>query len=246
MKLECLGSSSSGNCYIFHPDNGKKLILECGVRYAEIQKAIGWNPSGVAGCIVSHEHRDHCKSLPEFIKSGVRCYGPPEVFRSFPLRTAFMCEELEPLKKSKVGDFTVFPLPVRHDVPCYGYVIDHPEMGKTLFLTDTMYCEYRVKGLSHVMIEANYSDEVLRQNIDHGIEPASMQKRLLESHMELGTTIRILRETDLQDVNEIVLLHLSARNADFAAFPERVIQSIGLPVYIARNRLLLSFNKEPY
>lgn len=246
MKLECLGSSSSGNCYIFHPDKGKKLILECGVKYTEIQKAIGWNPSDVAGCIVSHEHRDHCKSFPDLLKVGVRCYGLPEVFKSFSLKTAFMCEELDSMKKSRIGDFVVFPLPVKHDVPCLGYVIDHPEMGKTLFLTDTMYCEYRVKGLSHVMIEANYSDEVLKRNIDLGIEPASMQKRLLKSHMELGTTIKILQETDLQNVNEIVLLHLSSRNSNEDYFRLHVQESTQIPVFIAQRGLKIQFNKDIY
>lgn len=246
MELECLGSSSSGNCYIFHPDNGKKLILECGVKFSEIQKAIGWNPSEVAGCIISHEHRDHCKSLPELIKAGIRCYGLPEVFNSFTLKSSFMRECIKPLKKYNIGNFNIFTLPVRHDVPCLGYVISHQEMGKTLFLTDTMYCEYRIKGLSHVMIEANYSDDILQENIDKGIEPASMRNRLLESHMELGTTIKILRDSDLQDVNEIILLHLSARNADFQAFAIKVKESIHLPVYIAKNGVKIAFNKHPY
>lgn len=246
MKLECLGSSSSGNCYIFHPDRGKKLILECGVGYTDIQKAIGWNPSDVEGCIISHEHRDHCKCLPDLLKVGIQCYALSEVFKSFPLKSAFMCEELKPNKRVRIGAFTIFTLPVMHDVPCLGYVISHPEMGKTLFLTDTMYSEYRLTGLSHIMIEANYSDEILTRNIDQGIEPASMRNRLLKSHMELSTSIKILRETDLQNVNEVVLLHLSARNADSTAFAEQVEQSIGLPVYIARKPLKIEFSKFPY
>lgn len=246
MELECLGSSSAGNCYIFHPDKGKKLILECGVKYLEIQKAINWNPIDVAGCVVSHEHRDHCKSIPDLIKAGIKCYGLPEVFKSFSLKTEFMCNVLIVKKKIAIGDFIIFPLQVRHDVPCLGFVIDHEEMGKTLFLTDTMYSEYRVRDLSHIMIEANYSDSILERNIDIGIEPASMRTRLLESHMEIKTTQKILKETGLESVNEIILLHLSSRNADSQAFAKQIMDNVKIPVYVAKNGLKMSMNKFPY
>lgn len=246
MKLECLGSSSSGNCYIFHPDNDKKLILECGVRFSEIRKAIGFNPIDIEGCLVSHEHRDHCKSLPDILKAGIRCYALPEVFKSFSLQTEFMCKKIKPTNKFKIGNYKITPLAVKHDVPCLGFIINHPEMGNTLFLTDTMYTEYRVKGLHHIMIEANYCDEILTEKISKRLESASMRNRLLQSHMELGTTIKILKETDLQFVNEIILLHLSARNSNSRQFESQVIQSINRPVFIAKNGMIINFDKEPY
>lgn len=195
---------------------------------------------------MSHEHRDHCKALPGIIKSGIRCYALPEVFKSFPLRTRFMCEEMHPHEKIKIGEFSILPLPVMHDVPCLGFVISHKEMGNTLFLTDTMYTEYRIKGLSHIMIEANYADKILQDNIDAGFEPASMRSRLLNSHMELASTIRILKETDLDDVNEVILLHLSGRNGDKTDFRQRVMESIGKPTYIAENGLKIHLNKDIY
>lgn len=246
MKLECLGSSSSGNCYIFHPQIGKKLILECGVKYSEILMAIEFNPSEVCGCIISHEHRDHCKALPDILKAGIRCYALSEVFESFNLRTSFMCEQIKPLLKFRINDFLIIPLAIKHDVPCLGFVISHPEMGNTLFLTDTMYTEYRIKGLHHVMIEANYCDDILNRRIEQRLEKPFMRDRLLKSHMELATTIKILKETDLQSVNEIILLHLSARNSDFQQFKNQVIQNINRPVYIARNDMIINFNKNPY
>lgn len=246
MELSCLGSSSSGNCYIFRAKSGQMLILECGLRYSDIQKGIDWKPGDVAGCLMSHEHRDHCKSLPELIKAGIKCYALRDVFESFPLRTRFMCEEIHPLEKTEIGEFTILSLPVMHDVPCLGFVISHAEMGNTLFLTDTMYTEYRIKGLNHIMIEANYADRILQNNIDAGFEPASMRSRLLNSHMELASTIKILKETDLDDVNEVILLHLSGRNSDKIDFRKRIMESIGKPTYIAGNGLKILLNKDIY
>ncbi len=246
MILECLESSSAGNCYIFHASDGQKLIVECGVRYSDILKAIGWNPSKVAGCIITHEHRDHCESFPKMVKAGIKCYALPEVFESFGYTSNFMSERITPPNIFNVGKFMVKPFPVRHDVPCLGFIIAHKEMGSTMFLTDTMYTEFRPKGLNHIMIEANYSDEILQYNIDNREEPASMRDRLLASHMEIANTIKILNSTNLDFVNEVVLLHLSARNGNPTAFQARVKESITLPVYTASKRLKLNFNKTPY
>lgn len=62
MELKVLGSSSSGNCYII--DNGKEaLILEAGVRFQEVKKALGYNLRKVVGCLITHRHQDHAKYI---------------------------------------------------------------------------------------------------------------------------------------------------------------------------------------
>ena len=44
MELKVLGSSSSGNCYIL--DNGSEaLIIEAGIRFMEVKKALDFNIS---------------------------------------------------------------------------------------------------------------------------------------------------------------------------------------------------------
>ncbi|MEB3374489.1 hypothetical protein SFC43_18645 [Bacteroides sp. CR5/BHMF/2] len=48
MKLIVLGSSSSGNCYIL--DNGtESLIIEAGIRFQEVKKALDFNLRKVVG-----------------------------------------------------------------------------------------------------------------------------------------------------------------------------------------------------
>ena len=146
----------------------------------------------------------------------------------------------------KVGGFKVFVLPVVHDVPCVGFVIEHQEMGRLLFITDTMMFEYRLADLNHVMIEANYSDAILQQNIDRGFMSPAMRGRLLGSHMELQTTKEILRTTDLSAANEVILLHLSDGNSNAKGFAEEVRQIAGKPAYIARAGLEVNLDKLPY
>lgn len=56
MRLRCLASGSSGNCYILTDSNGKSLILDCGVPIMEIKKGLNWNIRGISGVIISHSH----------------------------------------------------------------------------------------------------------------------------------------------------------------------------------------------
>ena len=73
MQLKILGSSSAGNCYIF--DNGDEcLLLECGVNYRDIQVAVDFDMNKISGCLVSHEHGDHIKSISKVLGARIPCY----------------------------------------------------------------------------------------------------------------------------------------------------------------------------
>jgi phosphoribosyl 1,2-cyclic phosphodiesterase len=246
MVLKCLGSSSAGNCYILRSSlSDEVLIIEAGISMSEIKKALKFKISNIKGCIVSHEHQDHAKYIKEVLRCGIKVLALPDVFNHQGINNPF-CKEIEPMHGYKVGGFKILPLPVVHDVPCVGYLIEHEEMGKLIFITDTMMLEYKLPKLNHIMLEANYADEILQYNIDNGIVPVSMRDRLLHSHMELQTTKEILRANDLSSVNEVILLHLSGNNSDAGQFQREVQEASGKPVYIAKSGMEINLNKEPY
>jgi ribonuclease BN (tRNA processing enzyme) len=137
-------------------------------------------------------------------------------------------------------------LPLAHDVPCVGFIIDHPDMGRLFFATDTMMLEYKIPQVDHIMIEANYSDDVLRYNIENGITPSAMKDRLLHSHMELGTLIDIINDNDLTNVQELILLHLSGDNSDEQVFIREVSKNAGKPIYVAKSGMNINLSKTPY
>lgn len=166
MKLIVLGSSSSGNCYIL--DNGNEaLIIEAGIRFQEVKKALDFNLRKVVGCVVTHAHNDHAKYIKAMVDSGFHTLALREVWTAkgvWDSRSLVVKEG----KGYKMGNFKVLPFPACHDVPCVGYLIDHPDMGKMVFLTDSCMCEYQFKGLNHVLIECNYSDKKLIEAITAG------------------------------------------------------------------------------
>lgn len=246
MFLKCLGSGSSGNCYILEAADGEKLIIECGIPFRAIKQGLKYNLRGVVGCLVSHRHQDHSKALQDVLRCGIRVLSIKDVFVSQNAQKSPFCKIIEPMHGYAVGKFKVFVLEVVHDVPCVGFIIGHEEMGKLLFITDTMMLEYQLPRLNHIMIEANYSDAILQDNIERGVIPASMRERLLHSHMELQTCKEFLRANDLSNVNEIVLLHLSGNNSNPFDFIKQVKDITGKPVYVACKGIELSMNLKPY
>lgn len=245
MNLHILGSNSFGNCYILE-SRTEALIVEAGVRMADVKKALRWQMNKVVGCVVTHEHNDHAGHVAEMVATGVRVLALQEVFNTHGLAGKPFTKAVEPFKGYRIGGFLLQPVPVQHDVPCVGWIIQHADMGKLLFITDTVTFGYRVDGLNVVMIEANYADDIVAENIANGSMPEAMRPRLLNSHMEIGQTKAILADHDLTDVNAIVLVHLSDGNADEERFIREVQEQTGKTVYAANAGMTIDISKTPY
>jgi phosphoribosyl 1,2-cyclic phosphodiesterase len=155
MRLHIINSNSDGNCYLFTDNKGETLIVECGVRFERIKQALNFDLSRVVGCLVTHEHGDHCKGVRDAVQSGIDIYATAGTIKGLKC----MHHRFNAVKKGgiyKLGPFDVIAFDTHHDVnePC-GFLIKHAEMGTTLFLTDTIYCNYQFPGLNNIMIEAN-------------------------------------------------------------------------------------------
>jgi len=56
--LKVVGTGSSGNCYLLTV-NDQTLVIEAGINFTKVKKALSFDLSGVVGVLVSHEHGDH-------------------------------------------------------------------------------------------------------------------------------------------------------------------------------------------
>ncbi len=240
MELKVLGSSSSGNCYIL--DNGNEaLIIEAGIRFQEIKKALDFQIKRVVGCLISHQHNDHAKYIKTIVESGINTLALPEVWTAKDL-TGSRAISIELGKGYKFGNFRVVPFSAYHDVPCCGFIIDHIETGRLMFLTDSCMCEYLIPGLSNILIECNYSDSRLIENINAGRTLSSQRNRLMASHMELNSCKHILKSNDLSKVVNIILIHLSENNGDELLFVSEIQKATGKAVYAATPGLCLQLS----
>ena len=168
MVLKILSSGSKGNCCVLTDNNSRRLILDVGIQYKKILDGIGYELLSVDGVCVTHEHKDHSLSVDEFRIRGIPIYRP---YAYGPSATDF-------------GKFHIQCFPLEHDVPCYGFLITHPEMGKMVYITDTAYCKYRFKGLNHILVECNYDERMLSEDyaaLGHVLHDRSCGSRSLQS-----------------------------------------------------------------
>ena len=241
MVLKVLGSSSQGNCYILENKN-EALIIEAGVRFIEVKKALGFDIRKVSGCLITHQHNDHAKYIKAMVESGFPTLALEEVWTAKGV-TGSRAYCIERGKGYRFGRFKVLPFDACHDVPCVGYLIDHPETGRIMFLTDSCMCEYVFPGLNQVMIECNYSDAKLVEAINAGRTLPSQRERLMTSHMELNTCKGFLCSNDLTNVANIVLLHLSDNNSDEKNFVSEIERQTGKVVYAAHTGLEIELDR---
>lgn len=238
MELTVLSSSSAANGYILKSSKGEVLIIEAGVKLAEVKKVLGFKTSGIKGCISSHRHGDHAKYVHDYTRNGINVYGPVDIF----ILPHHRNRPAQPGKGFTAGGFKVLPFEVAHDVTCFGYLVEHEEMGRLVFMTDTFMSEYTFKGVNHWLVEANYSDEVLEEAIMEGSTHAGVKGRLLQTHMELSTLVNMLKANDMKAARNIVLMHLSDRHSNAEAFVRRLQEETGKPVYVADKGLTIDLS----
>jgi phosphoribosyl 1,2-cyclic phosphodiesterase len=230
--IKALASGSKGNAYRI-TDGQTPLLLECGIPYREIQKSFGFHMSDVAGCLITHEHGDHSKSVKEVMKGAVDLYASQGTF----IQLGIAGHHVKPIRareQFQLGTWTILPFDVEHDVSePLGYLLMNQNGEKLLFATDTYYIKYKFKNLTHVMVEANYSLEILNENIKAGRVPAVMKRRLLRSHFSLEHVKEFLQANDFSKVQEVWLLHLSDNNSNAEQFKKEIMELTGKPVYIA-------------
>ena len=131
-----------------------------------------------------------------------------------------------------LGGFKVQPMEVPHSCQCYAYLIQNEEIGKLLFITDCVRFNYKIKGVNHVLCEANWSEELLVSNLCNDVETRSHH----EHHMELEDTIKALKNNYSPDLQTICLLHLSNTNGDPIYFVKRVKEELGFDSVFAADK----------
>ena len=168
-------------------------------------------------------------AIPKLLQRGITVYSNADVVGLYP-----GVQQMEALKEHRIGTFRILPFEAEHDVLCYGYQVASEETGeKLVYITDSAYVRYTFTGLTHIMIEANYAQEIIIDNARQERIPLYLAERVIETHMSIETLLELLRANDMSKVRQIYLLHLSDGNSDAAAFRRQVRRETGAEVYIA-------------
>ncbi|MBE3586543.1 MAG: MBL fold metallo-hydrolase [Thermoanaerobacter sp.] len=232
IEIKPLASGSRGNCYLV-TDGVTPLLLECGIPYRDIRRGLNFRTAGLVACLVSHEHKDHCKAVADVMKAGIDVFASAGTIGALGL-AGHRVKAVRAREQFTVGSWTILPFDTVHDAAePLGFLLASSTGGKLLYATDTAYLRYRFRGLTHIMVEANYSMDILRANVETGTVPVELKNRIIKSHFGLENVKDFFRANDLSRVQEIWLLHLSDGNSDAERFKREIMELTGKLVRIA-------------
>ncbi len=237
MKLKVLGSNSKGNCYLLISSSGQTLVLDAGVGITEVKDALSYKIDEIVGVLCTHIHKDHSLSIKDFARYAIPIYSCNDVADKF---DGVAVLELE--QPYAIGEFIVTAFQAYHNVECYSYLIEHNDMGRLFFATDTNKVPYKFRELNHILIEANYSLDVKIDNAmdNHWSRSAS------ENHLSLDRAIDFVGINKTVSLQNVLLIHLSEDNADPKLFRERFLEEFGLRVQIAKKGIEINLNREEF
>lgn len=241
MKLKCIATGSTGNCYTLTSDSGETLILDCGIPIKEIKKGLNWNVKDVVGVLCTHKHLDHSKSLNDFKSMGIPIYAPY-------LKIDYM--------SMNMGEFTVKPFDLTtidgnwthtdangEPCPIFGFLIAHKEMGKLLYITDTELIKWRFKGINHILLGVNYDKDL----VDNDNPKAN---HVFRGHLSIDTACDFVKANDSDSLQNVIMCHLSSENADKDSFIAKMKNAVnGANVDVAecnKEWLLANPNECPF
>ena len=176
---------------------------------------------------------DHSKAVKDIMRAGIDCYISAGTAEALGV-SGHRLHIIKTRQQFQLGSWTVLPFETQHDAAePFGFLLANQAGDKLLYATDTYYIRYKFHGLTHIMVECNYSLDNLKRNVEAGAVPKELKSRILKSHFSLENVKEFLRANDLSRVQEIWLLHLSDNNSDCERFKREVMELTGKPTYIA-------------
>ena len=209
-------SSSMGNCYSWDG-----LLVEAGLPFRDIMRRVAPKV-----CIITHEHKDHCRAAKELQRFGVPIMASKGTLEAigvpgFVMTPGLWC--------NAGSGFNVLGFPTVHDAEePLGFIIAKGD-ERVLFATDTAELNYDFKNISEMFLECNYSEQAL---IESSLD-LSARIRIARSHMSIERLVLFLAMQDLRAVRRIHLLHLSDNHSNEAAFKKIIEAATGVPVTVA-------------
>ena len=237
IEILVIGSSSSGNCYRVS-DGKTSLLLEAGLPLSRIKKAIGFSLSSISGCLVTHEHGDHFRAVPDLLKAGIDCYMSWGTAEGKSLTAGIVVNHhririCQSGNQFSIGSWLIVPFDAVHDcADPMGFLLKSTETGeKLLFATDTAYLKNLFNGLTHIMIECNYDEESIVDSVSSGKISMSQYNRIKSTHFGLKNVVEFLKANNLSVLKEVLLLHLSDSNSNEKLMVETIQRLTSVPVY---------------
>lgn len=101
---------------------------------------------------------------------------------------------------------------------------------------------HKIKDINHLLIEANYSNDILIDRLCDNVEIRSNN----QYHMEINETLNCIKNLYNSDMQTIILLHLSDGQSNERLFRKMVYDEVGIMPYVADKGLVVDIDKEEF
>ena len=228
LKVCVLGSGSAGNS-IFVRSDEVKILIDLGLSPARVEKSLkvlGETSDGI-NVLLTHCHGDHVAGADKFVRRhpDAHLYCDGACYRSIADKIGAAYASLTPeYGDFYIGDVTVSPFRVDHDVPCAGYGIYSGGHKITVSTDLGVFPDSlleRAADSDVMVIECNHDERLLKQNPHYSYR---LKERILSSHGHLSNRAcgeAIARLAD-RGVKQFVLAHLSRENN----YPELAFETV--------------------
>ena len=214
LSLCCIASGSKGNC-TFVTDGQSRIVIDLGISATRAESALSaLGVSADCDIVVTHSHSDHINGIKTFYKRhpGIVVHCQRESARAVSSQTG-VTPVIEG-RSFKIGAITVTAIPVPHDVPCFGYIV---ECGgkRAAVVTDIGAVEDRalsaLGGVDLLVIESNHDSDMLKRNVKY---TPQLKARIASDYGHLSNTdcASACAFLATSGVKNFVLAHLSEEN----------------------------------
>ena len=199
MNIKILASGSDGNVALVNDS----FLIDCGMTYSwTINKLKHILPSAI---LVTHEHNDHAKAVPQFLKRFIDIYMTRGTANALGLDDNFCLRIIRPGSIFQIGDVEILPFLTLHDAAePVGFIL-RDDFERVLFLTDTGKLPRFNGYFDKIFIEANFSTATLL-NSDTNY---ALKQRILANHLSIDKVKNFLAQ---QPQAQVQLLHQSQKH----------------------------------
>lgn len=216
MKITCLASGSSGNCYVLQ-HNEETILIECGLEYRDITYKLyelDIVVKDINALVITHGHKDHSLAIEDFIVRGILTVAPKSVIKG----NYDNCRYAENGTKIQLTEnISLRAFCVNHDCDALGYIFHSKDTKETLlFINDTYYFDFQYKeyNYDYICIECNHNRKIVDELKKQKPEMAAKYERQTEYHMSLAALKLFLSKMNLNRTKAIYLMHQSYECAD--------------------------------
>ncbi len=219
LRVHVLASGSSGNATLYSA-GATHVLVDCGLSarvVTALLRLAGVEPEELSAVFVTHEHTDHIKGLPVFLKRRrIPLFIAPECLESPALAgcSFWGVEPLEAGRGVRLGQLAVSPFRVPHDAACcYGFAFEADGV-RAVQATDlgqpTPAVRQELKGAHCVLLEFNHDVDRLME----GPYPMHIKLRVRGAlgHLSNEQAAGLLAETSNGSTRALYLMHLSREN----------------------------------